>query len=120
MFDFSFQEEGLVDQTVIHLEHLNKCNDVDLPFWVYYTGGEMDITNRKITNTAASTRVLGILMYRYKALGFLHWAYNFYYDRMSEVRAKDNYEQWVKFFLLAIKESAEDAVYAVSATLILR
>ena len=33
-----------------------------------------------------------------------------YYDRMSEVRAKDNYEQWVKFFLLAIKESAEDAV----------
>lgn len=33
-----------------------------------------------------------------------------YYDRMSEVRAKDNYEQWVKFFLIAIKESAEDAV----------
>ena len=33
-----------------------------------------------------------------------------YYDRMSEVRAKDNYEQWVKFFLRAVKESAEDAV----------
>lgn len=33
-----------------------------------------------------------------------------YYDRMSEVRAKNNYEQWVKFFLLAIKESAEEAV----------
>ena len=36
-----------------------------------------------------------------------------YYDRMSEVRAKDNYEQWVKFFLLAIKESAEDAIDAI-------
>ena len=36
-----------------------------------------------------------------------------YYDRMSEVRAKDNYEQWVKFFLLAIKESAEDAVETI-------
>ena len=36
-----------------------------------------------------------------------------YYDRMSEVRAKDNYEQWVKFFLLAIKESAEEAVDTV-------
>ena len=33
-----------------------------------------------------------------------------YYDRMSEVRAKDNYEQWVKFFLRAVKESAEDAI----------
>lgn len=33
-----------------------------------------------------------------------------YYDRMSEVRNKDNYEQWIKFFLRAIKESAEEAV----------
>ena len=32
-----------------------------------------------------------------------------YYDRMSEVRNKDNYEQWVRFFLQAVKESAEDA-----------
>jgi Fic family protein len=36
-----------------------------------------------------------------------------YYDRMGEVRAKDNYEQWVKFFLLAIKESAEEAVETI-------
>lgn len=33
-----------------------------------------------------------------------------YYDRMSEVRNKDNYEQWIKFFLYAIKESAEESV----------
>lgn len=33
-----------------------------------------------------------------------------YYDRMSEVRNKDNYEQWIKFFLNAIKESAEESV----------
>ena len=32
-----------------------------------------------------------------------------YYDQMSEVRSKDNYEQWIKFFLRAVKESAEDA-----------
>lgn len=36
-----------------------------------------------------------------------------YYDRMSEVRNKDNYEQWVKFFLNAIKESAEESVDAI-------
>ena len=36
-----------------------------------------------------------------------------YYDRMSEVRAKDNYEQWIKFFLLAIKESSEDAIETI-------
>lgn len=38
-----------------------------------------------------------------------------YYDRMSEVRNKDNYEQWIKFFLLAIKESADDAAQTIHA-----
>lgn len=32
-----------------------------------------------------------------------------YYDRMSEVRRNGKYEQWIKFFLQAIYESAEDA-----------
>lgn len=36
-----------------------------------------------------------------------------YYDRMTEVRTKGNYEQWVRFFLQAIKECAEDAVSTI-------
>ena len=36
-----------------------------------------------------------------------------YYDRMSEVRTKGNYEQWVKFFLQAIMESAKDATATI-------
>jgi Fic family protein len=36
-----------------------------------------------------------------------------YYDRLNEVRLKGNYEQWVKFFLRAVKESAEDATASI-------
>ena len=36
-----------------------------------------------------------------------------YYDRMTEVRAKGNYEQWVTFFLRALLESAEDATVTI-------
>ena len=36
-----------------------------------------------------------------------------YYDRMTEVRSKGNYEQWVKFFLQALMESAEDAASTI-------
>jgi len=36
-----------------------------------------------------------------------------YYDRLSEVRRTGNYEQWVKFFLQAACESAEDALIAI-------
>jgi len=36
-----------------------------------------------------------------------------YYDRMMDVRTKGNYEQWIKFFLLAVHESAADAVETI-------
>lgn len=36
-----------------------------------------------------------------------------YYDRMSEVRKAGNYEQWVKFFLRGIAETAEDATETI-------
>lgn len=36
-----------------------------------------------------------------------------YYDRMSEVRRRGDYEQWVKFFLRALCESAEDAISTI-------
>ncbi len=33
-----------------------------------------------------------------------------YYDCMTEVRRNGNYEQWIKFFLLALSEAATDAI----------
>ena len=36
-----------------------------------------------------------------------------YYDRLTEVREKGYYEQWVKFFLQGLFESAEDAIDSI-------
>ena len=36
-----------------------------------------------------------------------------YYDRLMETRLKGNYEQWIKFFLKAARESAEDAIHTI-------
>ena len=36
-----------------------------------------------------------------------------YYDRLMDVRNKGSYEQWIKFFLLALYESAKDAVATI-------
>ena len=36
-----------------------------------------------------------------------------YYDRLTEVRTKGNFEQWIKFFLLATNESALDAILTI-------
>ncbi len=36
-----------------------------------------------------------------------------YYERMTEVRLKGNFEQWIDFFLMALDESAQDAISAI-------
>lgn len=38
-----------------------------------------------------------------------------YYERLTEVREKGNFEQWVKFFLQGIYESAEDSIETIDA-----
>ena len=42
-----------------------------------------------------------------------------YYDRMTEVRVKGNYEQWVKFFLEALTDSAKDAADTIDELVVL-
>jgi len=43
-----------------------------------------------------------------------------YFDRLNEVRQKGNYEQWIKFFLEAVFESAGDAVKTINTLNALR
>ena len=43
-----------------------------------------------------------------------------YYDRMMHVRANGDYEQWVKFFLVAVSESADDAIETIDKLVDLR
>ncbi|MGN0797457.1 MAG: Fic family protein [Christensenellales bacterium] len=38
-----------------------------------------------------------------------------YYDRLSEVRVKGNYEQWIKFFLHGIIETCDDGIKTIEA-----
>lgn len=83
--EYAFYKDGLVEMPIVDVESIEKydgrCNDLML----YYTGGEPrpDLTNRILTVAPARTRALGLHIYRYKAKGFLHWAFNNYYGRMS-------------------------------------
>lgn len=43
-----------------------------------------------------------------------------YYDRLTEVRTKGNYEQWVTFMLRAIADSADDALKTIDQLIALR
>ncbi|MBR2043640.1 MAG: DUF4091 domain-containing protein [Clostridia bacterium] len=53
--------------------------------WLYYTGESLveGFTNRLITTTAPRCRVVGVQMFYFDMKGFLHWGFNYYYDKLS-------------------------------------
>ncbi|MDO5676589.1 MAG: DUF4091 domain-containing protein [Propionibacteriaceae bacterium] len=54
------------------------------PSWVYYCIAQSrDVSNRFIAQEAVRTRALGWQLYKFRAVGFLHWALNFYSRQLS-------------------------------------
>ncbi|MBE6702933.1 MAG: DUF4091 domain-containing protein [Ruminococcaceae bacterium] len=82
---YEFYEQGIVTGPVPIVKTADvfvKNNVPDL--WVYYCCSPgVACTNRFIAMSANRTRVLGAQMYRTGSTGFLHWGYNFYYNRYS-------------------------------------
>ncbi len=84
-----YYQKGLVRLPVASICYANDFAQANAPMLLYYTGGYYNscklenCTNRLITTKPYRTRILGAQLYRYHALGFLHWGYNYYYDLLS-------------------------------------
>lgn len=92
LFHVQFYRDGIVQTPVCELAQSEKFTKAlwgdtiplhrdmgDKQFWLYHTGGP-----RLISQPYWKMRGIGLLLYRYGANGFLHWGYNYYYDRMSQ------------------------------------
>ncbi len=88
MSDPEFFRLGLTKTPVAEIKEAKVFADLTDRFALYYTSGayEVGCPIRLITNTPQRTRALGLWLYYYRAKGFLHWGYNYYYDRMSSGR----------------------------------
>ncbi len=52
--------------------------------WTYYCCAQhKDVANRFIAMPSDRNRIIGIQMYKFNIVGFLHWGYNFYFSRYS-------------------------------------
>ena len=83
--NIAFYRHGLVKLPIVDVAHADEFDGECEKMMLYYTGGESKpgLTNRLLTSAPWKTRILGLQLYRYRACGFLHWAYNNYYGRMS-------------------------------------
>lgn len=83
--DPKFYESGLVKTPIARshraMEFVDKCDDL----WIYYTGAECydGLSNRLIQLPRERNRAMGYQLYYFRAKGFLHWGYNYYYGRLA-------------------------------------
>ncbi len=80
-----FYQHGLVKNPIPsnnHIEDFVKAKVRNL--WTYYCVSQYkEVPNRFFNMPAARSRILGLLLYQYHCVGFLHWGFNFYYSQYS-------------------------------------
>lgn len=82
---YAFYERGVTANPVPTVKHADEFVANGVPdLWVYYCCSPGTVgSNRFIAMTPQRTRVIGAQMYKAGVTGFLHWAFNFYYNRHS-------------------------------------
>ena len=84
--NYEFYEKGLVKKPVPANDHIEPFLENNVPnLWTYYYCGPYEgVSNRFMSMPSYRNRILGIQMYKYDIVGFLHWGYNFYYSQFSK------------------------------------
>jgi hypothetical protein len=74
------REKGLTDIPVPALHAAQQYIDESIPHWVYYCMGPRGLyLNRFYDTPLAKIRMSGLVFYKLRAQGFLHWGYNYWY-----------------------------------------
>ena len=85
--EYKFYKQGLVKTPIPCNDHIDEFieNGVE-PLWTYYccAQGKKNVSNRFIAMPSCRNRILGLQLYKYNIVGFLHWGYNFWFSHLSK------------------------------------
>lgn len=86
--DYDFYRNGVAKIPVPSTDKIKSFMDADLSEkWCYYCCVQcVGVSNRFVVMPSARNRSIGIQLYKYKADGFLHWGYNFYYSQYARLQ----------------------------------
>ncbi len=84
--DIDFYREGLIKTPVPCEEHADVFKAEVEDFWTYHCCVQVSgfVPNRMFSMPSLRNRVLGVLLYKYDAKGFLQWGHNFWYSQYSK------------------------------------
>lgn len=82
---YEFYKRGIVKTPIPATDSIKKFIDGKVEgLWTYYCGGQRQkVSNRFIAMPSYRTRSIGMQMYKYNIVGFLHWGFNFYKNQHS-------------------------------------
>lgn len=84
--DIEFFDKGAVKYPIPSENHADDFVGKSEEFWTYYCCGQhnQNVPNRFFAMPSARNRILGTLLYKYDAAGFLQWGYNYWYSQFSK------------------------------------
>ncbi len=77
---YPFYEQGIVSTAIPANNHIEPFLEHNVPnLWTYYCCSQpKNVSNRFLAHSLSRTRSIGMQMYKYDIVGFLHWGFNFY------------------------------------------
>ena len=83
--EYKFYEEGIVTGPIVNNISVKNFIGKVPELWTYYCCGQDHeyVSNRYFSIPSVRNRVLGYQLYKFNAVGFLHWGFNFWYTRFS-------------------------------------
>ncbi|MBO5066430.1 MAG: DUF4091 domain-containing protein [Clostridia bacterium] len=84
--DIRYFKNGLIKTPVCAEEEADVFRAEVKDFWTYYCCAQTKkyLPNRMFAQPSVRSRVLGVLLYKYDAKGFLQWGHNFWYTQYSK------------------------------------
>jgi hypothetical protein len=83
--DVKYGKQGLTDIPIPIVSSAKAYVDAKIPHWVYYCCGPTGPwVNRFMDTPLPKIRMAGVLFYRFRAQGFLHWGFNYWHKMERE------------------------------------
>ncbi|MEH7273649.1 DUF4091 domain-containing protein [Neobacillus vireti] len=84
--DYRFYEKGFVKNPIPGNDQIGLFLEKGVEnLWTYYCNGQKNkVSNRFFAMPSFRTRILGLQLYKFNVIGFLHWGYNFWYSQYSK------------------------------------
>lgn len=84
--DIRYYRNGLIKTPVCGEDEADIFKPEVKDFWTYYCCTQVHnyLPNRMFAQPSVRNRIIGVLLYKYDAKGFLHWGHNFWYSQYSK------------------------------------